>query len=102
MPNKEKREFAAWWLWVLLLLVISIPVLFALNSFGLMGKTVVKRIVFEQSYQRKAGDDAKMSIFKAQRASLKRQLQRSDITSAQRSNFEAQLSAVEIQIFSTK
>ncbi|MEP2944000.1 MAG: hypothetical protein ABJL18_00995 [Hyphomicrobiales bacterium] len=74
MFDKEKREFGGWWIWVGLLLVLTFIVGFALNAVGLIGKAVVERVVFEESYQRKAGDAAKLATFEAQRSSLREQL----------------------------
>lgn len=98
----EKRFFAGWWLWITLLLVVSTIVFGALNALGIIGRTAVERVVFEQSYQRKAGDNAKLNTFIAEKASLESQLRRNDLSSAQRSDYEAQLAAINIQINSIK
>lgn len=98
MIDKDKREFGGWWLWVVGLLVISIPVFWGLNMIGLFGKTVTERIIFEQSYQKKAGDKSKLRIFTAQKAAVKRRLSNPNLTSEQRTELEAQLSAIDIQL----
>lgn len=49
--DSEKREFGAWWVWVLALFVLTIVVLAGLNYAGIFGRTVVERKVFEHSFQ---------------------------------------------------
>ena len=100
--DKEKSEFGRWWVWVLLLIVISLIVLSLLRAGGLIGQTVLERVVFEQSFQKQAGDNAKLSVFKAQEASIQVQLRRSDLSQSQRADFEAQLAAIRIQIQSVE
>lgn len=94
----EKTQFAGWWLWVLLLLAISAIAFTGLSYFGVVGRTIIEREVFEQSYQRQAGDAAKLATFRAQAASIRTQLNRSDLSASQRADFEAQMSAINIQI----
>ena len=66
----EKTEFAGWWMWVLLLVVISAPVLGILNYAGMIGRTVVEREVFERSYQYTAAVAAQIALYEAQLAEL--------------------------------
>ena len=94
----EKREFAGWWLWVTLLIIISAIGFGALRYAGLVGGTIIERKVFEQSYQRQAGDAAKLATFQAQEASISAQLRRGDLTAGARADYNAQLSAIRIQI----
>lgn len=98
MIHEEKREFGKWWVWIVALIVISMIVFGALRAAGLVGGVFIERVIFEQSYQRQAGDDAKLATFEAQRASIRRQLNRTDLSQGQRADYEAQLSAIEIQI----
>lgn len=94
----EKKYLGGWWLWILLLIVVTIVVLFSLRSTGLVGYTWIERQVFEQSYQKQAGESAKLATFKATKASLETQLRRTDLSAAQRADFEAQLAAIDVQI----
>jgi len=94
----EKREFAGWWMWILMLLIISITVFSGLRYAGLVGQTYIERKVFEQSYQRQAGDQAKLNTFLASKAEIESQLRRGDLSSATRADYEAQLAAIRIQI----
>lgn len=98
MMEAEKRYFGGWWIWILVLIVLTLIVLFGLRSAGLIGWTIVERKVFEESYQKKAGDSAKLATFKAQRLSIEIQLRRTDLTAAERTDLEAQLAAINIQI----
>jgi len=102
MVDEYKKEFAGWWLWVLLLFVISIPVFWGLSAAGLFGGTVLERVIFEQSYQKKAGDKTKLRIFEAQKFSIQRRLRTPNLTAEQITDLEAQLSAIEIQISTVK
>jgi biopolymer transport protein ExbB/TolQ len=94
----EKREFAGWWMWILLLLVISAIVFTGLRYVGLVGQTMIERKVFEESYQRSAGDEAKLNTFRASMAEIESQLRRDDLSASTRADYEAQLAAIRIQI----
>ena len=94
----EKTEFAGWWIWILLLLVLSVIVFTGLSYAGLVGKTIIQREVFEQSYQRQAGDSAKLNTFLASKAEIEAQLGRNDLSSSQRADYMAQLAAIRVQI----
>lgn len=94
----EKKEFAGWWLWILLLLILSAVVFSGLRYVGLVGHTIIERKVFEESHQRKAGDKAKLNTFLASKAEIESQLRRNDLSASTRANHEAQLAAIRIQI----
>lgn len=51
MIGEDKRFFAGWWLWVVLLVVISAVVFGVLRYLGLFGQTVAERVIFENSFQ---------------------------------------------------
>lgn len=93
----EKTEFGGWWLWITALMILSGALLFAANSFGLIGRTIVEREVFKNSYQKQAGDLAKQKLFKAKRIMLQQQLLRDDLSLTQRADYQAQLNAIKIQ-----
>lgn len=101
MIDPDKREFGAWWMWILFLVVLSVPVLFALNAMGLVGRTVVEREVFTRSYQREAGDTLKAKTFRAQLTEIERRLANPALSEYERSNLEAQAAAIRINISAT-
>jgi hypothetical protein len=68
----EKTEFAGWWLWVTLLIVLSAAAFGAFNYLGLYGRTVAERVIFENSYQKHAADKMKANLLKAQLVQLER------------------------------
>ena len=53
--DQEKKEIGKWWLWILLLIAITIIMFTVLDTVGFFTKTVVERKVFENSYQYKKG-----------------------------------------------
>jgi hypothetical protein len=96
--NSEKKTFAGWWFFVAGLLLLTIPLFWALNTAGIFGKTVAERAIFEQSYQKKAGDKSKASIFRAQLAEIESRLRSPSLTDALRADLEAQRSSIRIQL----
>lgn len=98
MIDKEKRFFGGWWMWILLLIAISIPVFWMLGGAGLLGRTILERKIFEQSYQKQAGDSAKAKIFRAQLAEIDRKLQSTNLSEDQRQALEAKAAAIRIQL----
>lgn len=101
MANGEKREFAGWWLWVLLLIVLSIGVLSLTGAGSVLFRTAVEREVYEQSYQYTAGQKAKIAEFEAQMDEINRQLSGS-IDDTTRQNLEAQAAAIRVQLAAAK
>ena len=91
--NSERKEFGKWWLWVGLLLVLTIAVGFGLKVFGVFGE----RVVFEQSYQYKEARKTEIATFEAQLAEINRQLA-GNISADLRRNLEAQKAAIQIQL----
>ena len=96
--DKEKKEFGRWWMWILGLLVVTTIVTTALNYAGIIGRTVVERKVFENSYQYNEGQRARISIFEAQLAEIERKLVNRELDETTRANLEAQSSSVRIQL----
>lgn len=47
----EKREFTKWWILIVVLLLLTIPTFFALNSAGLFFGKKVERAVLVNSHQ---------------------------------------------------
>ena len=98
MLNRPKRFVAGWFFWFVLLMVGASVIFGGLRAVGLIGQTAVERMVFEQSYQRQAGDNAKLNTFLAEKAALESLLRSQSITDAERADYQAQLSAINIQI----
>jgi hypothetical protein len=92
--DQEKKELGAWYMWVLLLVVVGAIVLMGLNYFGVFTTTIVERKVFEQSYQKKAADSDAVSTFDAQLSLLRRKLNSGDLSVEERSNLQAQIDSI--------
>lgn len=100
--EKEARgEATRWAFWGIGLLVFVTVVFGVLNVAGVIGGTIVEREVFEQSYQRQTGLEAKLATMEAQAAELRVSLSDSDLTSSKRASLEAQLAAITVQIAAT-
>ena len=72
--NEEMSMFKKWWYMILFLVVISAITFGVLGYFNKITSTIVERNVFEQSYQKKAGDSQRMSTYRAQLAQVNRRL----------------------------
>lgn len=94
----EKKYFAGWWLWVLLLLVISGTVFAAVGYAGLFSRTAVERIAFEHSYQRSEGIKQEIMIFEAAQAEIEAKLANPNLDPATRSNLEAEAAGIRVQL----
>ena len=82
-----------------LMVVIFLAVLgFALNSLGLFGQTVVKRKVFENSFQYSEARKSEIATFEAQLSEINRKLSGDSIDQATRTNLEAHASVLRIQL----
>lgn len=79
-------------------IVIFFIIMFFLNSAGLIGKTVVERKVFENSYQRSEGIKSGLSMFKAQLAEVNSRLRQRDLNKFDKQDLLAKKSALNIQI----
>jgi len=96
-----KKEITGWWFFYLVLAIITIG---ALSILGYMGKftgVVVERKVFEQSYQKQAGDSKRIAAYRAQLATINSLLP-GEKDPAIRRDLAAQKSMLEVQIRSTK
>lgn len=79
-------------------IVIFALIMFGLNSMGVIGKTVVERKVFENSYQRSEGIKSGLSMFKAQLAEVNSRLRQRDLNKYDKQDLLAKKSALTIQI----
>lgn len=75
---------------------------FGLKSAGIIGKTVVEREVFEQSYQRSEGLKAQLANDEAVLAEIQRKLSNPNLDESTRYNLEAQASAARVRIATTR
>lgn len=98
MLDNEKREIGKWWAFSLLLLIITIGVLSFTGYLGKITGTFVERKVFEESYQKKAGDDARTKAYKSQLAQLQVKLNSSTISDEVRTDLESQKAMLQIQL----
>ncbi len=96
--DAEKKEFGLWWLWVLLLVAISIGVMAMMGYFGKYTGTIIERKVFEESYQRSEGLKSQLMTWEAQLASINSQL----VSNPNDVNLKSQKAMLEVQINQTK
>jgi len=71
---------------------------FFLRSGGVIGRTVVDRVVFEKSYQRSEAFKAKIAMDEASIAQIQGQLLNPNLDENTRFNLNAQVSAARIRI----
>ena len=92
--SEDKKEFGGWWIYVLVLLLISTVAFTTLRYVGVLGKTVVEREVFENSYQKTAGDSARLNRYQAQLAEINSRL----YSTPDDADLRAQKAMLEVQI----
>ena len=100
--REERKEFGRWWIYVLGLVIVTSLIFAGLNYAGVFAKTVVEREVFENSYQYTAGQKAKIATYEAQLAELRGKLSNPELDSTTRTNIQAQISAINIQLNAAK
>jgi hypothetical protein len=96
--EREKKYFGGWFIWLLFFTVLGCIVLGSLSYMGLIGHTVVERIVFENSFQYKEARNNEFIIFKAQLVEIEHKLAGSNINTLTRANLEAQAAGIRIQM----
>lgn len=89
-----KVYLAKWWVWLLLMAFIAVPVGVAMKYMGVFGE----RKIFEQSYQYKAARKAEVATFEAQLVEINRQLDRINLTEETRSNLGAQAAGLRVKL----
>lgn len=96
--DSEKKEVGAWWVWILSLTVLSIIALTSLNYFGILGRTIVERKVFENSFQYSEARKSEIVVFEAQLVEIDIKLSNPSLSKETRTNIEAQASAIRIHL----
>jgi hypothetical protein len=71
---------------------------FVLNTGGIIGKTVVERVVFEESYQRSESFKARIATDTASLTEIERQLLNPNLDANTRFNLDAQAAAARVRI----
>jgi len=99
--DSDKKEFGKWWMWVLLFVVISVIVLSFLSYAGMIGRTVVERKVFEESYQRSESYKSQIATYEAQLAEISSKLSGS-LDKSTRQNLKAQASSIRVMLNSAR
>ena len=97
----EKLEVGGWWIWLTFLLIISVAAFMGLRAAGMIGGVWLERKVFEQSYQKQAGDRERLATFQAQLAEIDARLA-GELDDQTRASLHAQRSALNIQIQTVK
>ena len=96
--DSEKKDFGKWWIWILLLTIVSIVAFTGLNYVGLIGGTIVERKVFENSFQYSEARKMEIATFEAQLTEIEHKLSSDSIDSETRENLEAQAAGIRIQL----
>ena len=98
MIDSEKRDLGKWWVWILGLVLFSIIALSVLRYVGILGQTIIEREVFEQSYQKQAGDNQRNKAYRAQLAEINSRLLNPNLDVDLRNQLESQKAMLNIQI----
>lgn len=96
MVDPEKRLFAGWWFWILLLLVATGAVVGTCQYVGMFGHTVAERVIYKNSFQYKEARESELATFDAQLAQIRTKLSNPNISDDERSTLEAQRASIEV------
>lgn len=94
--KQERREFGRWWMWILLLVLVSTLILGATGQLGRVVDVVIQREVFENSFQYDQAREKEISTYDAQIAELEGRLLNPNLTESTRTEIEAQLSQLKV------
>ena len=95
--DTEKKEFGKWYIFLGVLVVGTVIVFTTLGYFGKVTGTIVERKVFENSYQKVAGDNARTKTYRAQLAQIDYKLSQ-DIDEDLRQELESQRAMLKVQL----
>lgn len=96
--DKEKKDVGKWWVWIFFLIVMSVLVLTGLRYFGLIGGTIVERVVFENSMQYTEARKTQIATFEAQLIEINGQLSNPSLEAGTRHNLETSASVIRVQL----
>lgn len=96
--REMRSELGRWWIYVLALVVVSMPVLAVLNYAGVIGDTVVERVVFENSFQYSEARKSEIATYSAQLAEIDAQLANPSLDDQTRNALMAQRSAINVRL----
>lgn len=94
--DQDKKHFASWWFWVLMLIVITSVILGMTGTFGKIFGVMVEREVLVRSHQYKEARNSEMATYEAQIAELEGQLNRSDLSEGEKAKIEGQITSINI------
>mgnify|MGYP007059433684 CR=1 FL=1 len=89
---------AGCFLWVVGMIMLASVALFALNSLGTIGTTIVEREVFERSFQYDQARESEILTYKAQLEEIKERLNSGSLTEEQREALESQRAAIRVRL----
>ena len=92
----EKKYFGGWYVWILFLMIIGGIILTGLNYAGMLGRTIVERKVFENSYQKSESDKTARNTYDSQLTVLRARLSNTDLSKTTRSEIQAQIDSIRI------
>jgi len=96
VKDDEKKFLGKWWVWITFLIIGTGVVFTGLRWAGLIGTTIVERIIFENSYQKTSADKKAKNIYSAQLAEIEYRLN-GELDDSVRSDLEAQASMLRVQ-----
>jgi hypothetical protein len=94
----SKVSVTGWFFFILVLVIVAGVTLTALSYAGVIFRTKLERKVFEESYQFKAGQRQKISIFEAQLAEINAQLGDPSLTPGQKYQLKSKRAAIRVQL----
>lgn len=94
----EKRFVGGWWMWILLLVSVTLVVLGILRSIGMFTSTIVERKVFENSFQYSESRKSELAIWKKELMNIETLLRSPHITEKQKWDLQARKNALNIMI----
>lgn len=97
-PTVSKWSVTKWFILGLVLVVFASITLTALSYAGIIFRTKVERKVFEESYQFKAGQRQKISIFESQLSEINTQLGDPSLTPGQKYQLRSKRAAIRVQL----
>ncbi len=96
VKDSEKKFLGNWWVWITFLIIVSSMAFGVLRYAGIVGTTIVERVVFENSYQKTAADKKAKNIYSAQLAEIEYRLS-GELDDNVRTDLEAQASMLRVQ-----